>query len=82
MLVGLCLQLFASLSLPGWNQAGRLSLCSILKLGESSVRLCLAPDFRMALRSWGSCLCVKHLHLVSDCRKTSDRVGLLGGSPV
>src|SRR5258705_222121 len=48
------------------------------KFGELSVRLCLAPVFRMALRSWGNHLLVRHLHFKKDCRKISVRLGPSG----
>src|SRR5258708_6420559 len=62
LLVGLCSWFFAFVSFPGWNQARRLSLWSMQIFGELSVRLFLAPVFWLALRSWGSCLLVRHLH--------------------
>src|SRR5258708_5638974 len=64
-------------SFLGWNHAGRLSLCL-----KSSVRLCLVPELRMAFRSWGSCLCMKHLHLMKDCKKMSVRMGPWGLGPI
>ena len=78
LLVDLCSRFFAFVSFPGLNQARRMSLWSMQKFGESSVRLCLAPIFRMALRSWGSCLLVRHLHFRKVCRKMSVRVGPSG----
>src|SRR5258708_26545715 len=73
---------FAFVSFLGWNQAGRLSLCLMQKLGALRMRLCFAPEFRIALRSWGSCLLVKHLCLKKDCRNMSVMVGPLGVSMV